>query len=786
MLNILGLSLGIAVSLLLLLILQSDLTYDRHYEKHAQIFRVGCDYFIPGMEFKSAQSARELGYVLKTEYPEVTDLTKIDQLERGLVEHQRNGKNEMRYEENLVQSDARYFKIFSHSFLTGNPETCLDDLNSVVITRSVSLRYFGSVDVVDRILVINGTPRTITAVIENHPDNTHLKFDFLLSGLSDFRDWAVENGKPTSEAFWNPDVMIYALLPENYVPSDFHAKFKATYERYFKTTGDQVGGRYSPILQPLAETHFDSTMEDDRPQANISYLIAFTVIGILIFFMACINYVNLSTAKSVSRAPEIALKKVVGSSRRTLIVSILTESMVLSIISLLVAIFLVYFVLNGTGFNLLIGKNLSVDFIGNPMLLAGSLIITLVIGLLSGIYPALFLSKIPVITALKGSYKDKKSSLVFRKALIAIQFAVSIFVVVCSLSMQHQIDFIRNKDLGFKKDNILVLPIPDSTVRKHVPVLKNELLKNTGIESITTSDGLVGTGVGSGVMFGETNSGMQQRGGICMLTVGEDFLSTMNLTLVSGRDFKLGSDTDLEGVYIANETAVEEMQLGTNPLGKKISFFHGQNLGTVIGIVKDFNSSSLHHKPEPLLLLKENRFSQFVYVRVTGENLPQTISSVQKAWTQLIPNRPFEYFFLDQRFNELYKADETQIKLLNTLSYTCVFISLLGLLGLSAFSASQRTKEIGVRKVLGATIPNIILLLSKEVILLVLAAAVIVAPLCYWLFLHWIERFAYKTDFNYLLFVIVTLSVVIFVASIVTLQSLRVASLNPAKSLKHE
>lgn len=785
-LNALGLSVGIAVSIVLLLILQSDLTYDKHYSKHNQIYRISCDYFIPGMEFKSARSARELAYVLKDEYPEVVDLTKIDLLNRCLVQFEHNGKEEMLYEENAVQSDSRYFQVFSHPFLAGHAETCLTDPASVVITRSVASRYFGAWDVVDKVLVVNGVPRKITAVIEDHPDNTHLKFGILLAGLPDFRDWAMSNGKPTSESFWNPDVMIYVLFPEQYDPSAFYSKFPATYQKHFKETGDQVGGKYTPLLQPLTETHFDAEIVADRPHANTSYIIAFTTIGLLIFIMACINYMNLATAKSIRRAGEMALKKVVGSSRSTLIISILTESVVLSLLSLLLAILLVYFVIDASPFNGLVGKHLSFDLFHNPILLLGSIIITITIGLLSGLYPALFLSQIPVISALKGVYKNNTSHLLFRKALITVQFGVSIFVVTGYLLMQEQIDFIRHKDLGFNKDNVIVLPVNDSTVRRQLAVLKNDLLKYNNIESVTVSDFLVGTGVASGVMLGESGNGMTQHAGICTLTVGEDFISTMGLSLVSGRDFKPGSDTDLRGVYIANEAAVKAMELGPDPLGKKISFFHGQNPGVVIGVVKDFNSSSLHQKPEPLLLLKETRFCEFMYLNVSGDDLPQTIHAVQETWCQHVANRPFEYFFLDQRFNEQYKSDETQIRLLNMLAYVCAFISLLGLIGLSAFSASQRTKEIGVRKVLGAEVPDILFLLSREVLVLAILAGVVVAPISYWFISSWAENFAYKTDLNYWVFVLVTFSALAFVMATVALQSLRAVMLSPVKSLKHE
>ncbi len=785
-LNILGLALGIAVSIILLLILQNDLSYDQHYANHNRIYRLGCDYHIPGMEYKSALSAREFGYILKDEFPEIHAITKVDPIERSLIKYEIDGKEKLFYEDHIIQTDSSYFQLFTHSFIEGDSETCLDDPHSAVITRSLSRKYFGHEDAINEILMLNGRSWKVTGVIEDLPENTHVKFDILISGLSVNRDWAMNEGQPISEAFWNPDVFIYLLVPDHYDPQDFLKKFPAIYTKYFKEIGDQVGGKYAPILQPLADIHFDSIMADDQPHGNIAYLYAFTGIGILIFILACINYMNLSTAKSVSRASEIALKKIVGSGKRALVLSILAESVLLSLISLLLAIGFVVLVLNGTSFNLLIGKNLIPNFFHNPLLIVGSLSISLGIGLLSGLYPAFYLSQIPVISSLKSSFKNKKSNVLFRKILITTQFAISICVVVCTLFMREQIEYVRNKDLGFTLDNVLVLPIKDTLVRNQIPVLKNELLQNTQIIAATTSETVMGMDIGSGVMMGESDTGMKQQGGVLVLSVGEDYLETMGLTLLSGRDFLPGTDTDTKGVYIANEAAVKAMGWGNDALGKKVSFFHGENLGHVVGVVKNFNSSSLHREIEPMLILKSNWFNGFMQVKLNGENLSQTIEYIKNKWARIDPNSPFEYFFLDQRFNEQYKADVVQNKLLNILSYICIFISLLGVFGLSAFSATERTKEIGVRKVLGAKVFDLIFLLSKEALTLVMLSSVFVPPISYLAINQWLENFAYRADLNYFVYLMVILAALCLVFLTVTLQSLRAANSNPVESLRYE
>lgn len=448
LLNILGLALGIAVSLVLLLILQHDLTYDTHYADHDRIYRVGGHLKATGVEFRGARSARELGEVLKAEFPEVQAFTRANNWDHVLVKYEHKGEDVAFYEEDVVRTDSTYFQVFKHKFISGDEKTCLNLINNVVVNESTARRYFGDDDPVGKSLLIDGQLWNVTAVIEDLPANTHLKFDILLSGLSRTRQWVIEDGgQVKSEAFWNPDVYLYVLMPENYQPQLFYDKFPQIFNKYYKSFGDKVGGQYDAILQPLAAIHFHSDLDSDEPLGNIAYLYAFTAIGIFIILLACINYMNLSTAKASKRATEIAMKKTLGSSRRALILSFLSESVFLSFISLLIAIAIVQLVINVPSFNELIGRQLSMNFLGNPLLFFGSIAIALGIGVLSGLYPAFVLPALPTIAALKGSYRSRHSGHALRKVLITTQFAISIFVVICTLLMQDQIEFVRRKSV---------------------------------------------------------------------------------------------------------------------------------------------------------------------------------------------------------------------------------------------------------------------------------------------------------------------------------------------------
>ncbi|HEX6890398.1 MAG TPA: ABC transporter permease [Chryseolinea sp.] len=785
-LNILGLALGIAVSIILLLILQNDLTYDKYHVNHQRIYRLGGHLQATGLEFRGARSARELGNILKEEFPEVQLVVRANNWDHTLVKYEgQDGTEKAFYEEDIIRADSTYFQMFTHEFISGNAQKCLSELRTLVITESTAKRYFGEDDPLNKSLIIDNEVWKVTGVIKDLPENTHLKFDIILSRLID-REWVMENGQLKSEAFWNPDVYTYLMFPANYDTKEFYAKFPEIFNKYFKSFGDKVGGKYDPILEPLASIHFHSDLQSDEPHGNLAYLYAFTGIGVFIIVLACINYMNLSTAKSVNRASEIAMKKTLGSGKRSLVLSFLAESVFLSFVSLLFAIGIVFTVLEATSFNQLIDKNLTPDFLNNPLLLVGSIGIALGIGIISGLYPALYLPAIPTIKALKGSFKNNRSSHTLRRILITTQFAISIFVVVCTLFMQDQIDFVRNKELGFDKENVVVLPIQDTLVQNQLTGIKAEFLQNPGITAATTSYHVPGLNVGGGsVMWAEGKEGMNQQA-FTLMFVGEDYFKTMGISLIDGREFQPGPTADVEDVFIVNEATVKLMGWGDDAIGKKVKFFHAEKDGQVIGVVKDFNFNSLHNPVEPLLIVKAREEGGFLHLKVKGENLPETMELIKSKWSKFDPNHPYEYFFVDQRFNEQYKQDEVQHKLLSGLSYVCIFISLLGLLGLSAFTAAQRTKEIGVRKVHGATIPNIIFLLYKDVMYLVLLAAVLIIPVAYYIITEWMGNFAYRTELNYLTFIAVAAFAMLFAFLTVAFHSLRTARMNPVQSLKYE
>jgi putative ABC transport system permease protein len=438
-LNVLGLALGIGVSIILLLILQNDLTFDEHYAHHERMYRLGAHYQIPGTDINIGKTARELGPILKDQYPEIEALARVETFDHSLVKYDKGNEEVMFYEEGVAQTESSYFNVFEHQLIAGDKTSCLSDAGNVLITSSVAKKYFGDDDPLNQILWINSKSRKVTGVMSDFPENTHLKFDFLLSGLPETReDWdgTMKDGKPIPLVFWNPDVYTYLLIPERYNVNAFYSRFGFIYDRYFKDP--ELDGKSTPILQPLSSIHF-SGFQDDGPHGNMTYLLTFVGIGLMIMLLACINYMNLSTAKAVSRATEIAVKKISGSHRSTLFISFLVESLFLSFISLALAIILVFAVLDLTSFNQLIGKNLSLDFT-NSALLIGAPAIALAIGIVSGLYPAVYLPTIPAISALKGTFKNRGSSQVLRKVLITVQFSISIFVVLCTLFMQSQID----------------------------------------------------------------------------------------------------------------------------------------------------------------------------------------------------------------------------------------------------------------------------------------------------------------------------------------------------------
>lgn len=778
-LNVSGLALGISVGIILMLILQYDLTYDQHHTKHNRIYRLGARQEMKGDDFHGAITARELGPVLQEEFSQIEKVTRIEVWGRTLVTIP-DTESKSFYEEEIVRTDSTYFDLFTHQFLAGDEVSCLTDLNSVVLTNTVAQKYFGTTDVIGKTILIEHAMHQVTAVIEDLPENSHLKFKILIAGLPT-RDWFND----PSESFWNPDVYTYLLVKERFEPTEFAIAFQTIYDKYFKATGDRIEGKYTPVLEPLASIHFQSTLKADLPQGNRMYLYSLVAVGGFIILLACINYMNLATARSASRLKEIAIKKTLGSGNRILTNYFFVEAILLSLISFSIALVFINVILELTPFNLLIGKNLAFDMARQPELLLVSVALAIGIGCLAGAYPALVLSRIPALSTLRATNASHVSGTTIRRMLIGVQFAVSVFVVITALFMQDQINFVKSRNLGFKKENVLIIPIQDTTIQKQVVPIQNEILKNPNILSVTTSQNVIGmtnTHEKWG-LWAESKEGMKVTG-FTVFFVGENYLQTMGIELKAGRDFRVGEQADLLNSFLANEAAVKAMGWH-DPIGKRVKFYQAKEDAHVIGVVKDFHFASLHAAIEPALICKIPQENGFLQVRVTG-NVTEAIQSIQKQWNLYDSSYPFEYFFLDKEFNDQYKADLTQIKLLHVLSSVCIFVSILGLIGLSSFHALRRTREFGIRKVLGARTTHLISLLSREAIILMAAASLVAAPASIWISRWWKEGFAFRSPTDYLMVMLVFMIAIGLVFSVVLLQSYQTARANPVDSLKYE
>lgn len=785
-LNMLGLTLGIAVGVVLMLYLQHELGYDKHFAKYDQIYRYTNHMRAQGADFNVAQSSRRLGKIFKDDLPEVAEFVRFLRTGQVLISNEDGADIRQFYEQDVYLTDSTIFKVFDHEFVEGNPATCLVGPGKMVITKSVKEKYFGSSPAIGKRLTVSrfGT-REVTAVISDLPNNTHLKYDILLSHVPVI-DWDQGgDAERTSEIFWNPSTYTYLLLPKGYDVQQFYDKFPAIYDKTFKLFAQRIEGSVDPELQRIDRIHFHSEKERDRPTGNIGYLYTFAAIGVFIILLACINYTNLATARSASRTSEMGIRKVLGNSRGKLFFNVILEALIMSAIAMILANAITYMAVEWTSFNDLIGVDLQMDYLNNPMLIYGNLLIMLLIGLFSGFYPALYIPSIPVVMALKGTFTGDKASALLRKALITFQFVISLFVIICTLLMDAQVKFMANKDLGFSTEQTMLIQVRDSLTETRVETISNELMKNPNILGTTNSYGLPGRAVSGQVMMVEKDSGMVQQH-VNSLYVGKNYLDLMNIEVIDGRAFREDSEDEFYNSYLVNEAAVKAFGWGDRVLGRKIKFFHGEREFKVVGVFKDFNYQSLHNPISPLFIVFDRDRGGTFYVKLKNEQMQETLQYIQEVWTRFAPERPYDYTFLDDVYLEQYQADQTQQRLISLLSVLSIIISLLGLIGLSAFTASQRAKEISIRKVLGARISTLLWIFSKDYIYLILIAFVIAVPLADYAIVEWMSDFAYRMPINLLYYLIPGFLVLLLGLFTVSFQSLRSAKADPVEGLRKE
>jgi len=804
-LNIFGLALGLSVSIIILLYVQSDKTFDMSHEKWDQVYRVESKFYIPPKNDEFALTSIALAETMMMEFPEIQAFTRVQNAGQVLFRIEDNNF----YVDEMYFADSAMFKIFTHEFIQGDPETALIEPNSLVLTESTAKRMFGEKNPLNELVKTDTNTFTVKGIIKDLPDNVHLTFNGLISYSTISSGQPPLNAQQRSGQLWNIGTYSYVLMPKNYDVSEIHNNFQPFFDKYMAPITQFAPSlreaSFEPRLVPLNEVHFNSKVQYDLPTGNSAYTQAFMAIGIFVLILASINYMNLATARATKRGKEVGIKKVLGSTKGKLVSQFLSESILITTFSLLLAIGFTYAVLYGTNVNDILGKELVLDWANNQLLTFGAIGITLILGVISGIYPAFYLSAISVISAMKGSVKSGPGSMFMRKFLVAFQFFISIGVVISTLLMSNQINFMRDKDLGFNKDNVIIIPTRDSTVSKRLEVIQNELRENPNIIDVTTAFGLSAsnTNVGNSLIGGGRQV-MQVEGADTvmvtdtynMMRIGKNFVKAMQMEIVAGRDFDDDIQTDLSNSVLVNEAMVERMGWD-DPIGKKVA-----NAGVqapparVIGVVKDFNAFSLHVAVEPMIIMRYERFGVPItqlnppmVIHAKSGTLQQTLNFLENKYAELDPSHPFEYGLLDTQAENLYRNDQRQSKMTAVLSYICILISCLGLLGLASYATATRIKEIGVRKVLGATIPQLVFLIFRDIMLLVIVGFALAIPISYLLIEDWLQVFQYTINLPTVIIGAAAIAGFIAVGiafATVSFHSLKAARQNPVRALRYE
>ena len=776
--NILGLTIGITCSMFLFMYILDELSYDRYHKNADNIYRIVSNIKEPDNAFTWAVAQIPLAEELRNNYPEVTNAVRFFGTPRTLY---KNGDKQF-YEEDFYLADSTVFDMFSYEFVKGDQATALDMPFSIVLTESIAKKYFGEADPVGQSIQNQQNEEfKITGVLKDVPHNSHFRFDALLS----------RNTRPQNQGGWGGfGVFTYIQLPADYNLDKMYVSLDTIVKQKVNPIFAQFGITVKYELQRISDIHLYSKIQDEAEAGgDISYIYIFGAVAIFMLVIASINYMNLATARSANRAKEVGIRKVMGSQRTQLIYQFITESVVIALISLMLSIILIYTLL--PLFNSLSSKQIPFTYILQNQIIFSLLSIVILVGVVGGSYPALYLSGFNPVIVLKGKLSAKGGSVFFRKSLVVLQFSISIFMLISTLIVFDQLSFLRNKDLGFAKDQVIRISLSDRELRSKSEVLVNKMKQTKGIELVGTSNVSPGERVGKNILKVEDNEGKLVDRGVDLFNADFDFVDALGMTIVTGRNFSRDVLSDTSQAVLVNESMVKRMSWD-EPLGKKfICEQCGQdNVNIewrVVGVVKDYHQNSLYDAIEPLLMIlgKNNRY---VFVRINSGNFSEVISALENTWKEVNPNHPFEYNFLNQDFDSQYKADEKRSEIFTTFSGLTIVIACLGLLGLAAFTTEQRTKEIGIRKVIGASVNGLLVLISQEFFILVGLGMVLAFPAAWYFTDSWLQNFAYRIDLESEWPTFVISSVLAFLITIITVgyHVMRAAIANPVKSLRDE
>ncbi|MGD1892991.1 MAG: ABC transporter permease [Cyclobacteriaceae bacterium] len=803
LINIIGLAIGLATCLLIVAYVLNELSYDRYHTKADRIYRSYLDFQMGGQQGEFAVSPAPMAGVFKDVYPEIEETVRFRTQGEYTVFYDDKPYKEVE----VAFADSTLFNVFDIPLLLGDTATALTEVNSLIINATSAEKYFGSdwrnSNPLGKTLLLGSrkTPYQVTGVYEDFPTNSHIPFTMMLSMAT--------RGESRSEEWLSNNFHTYFVLREHTDVAALDEKIQATFvsyavpqlEKYTNASYEEfleAGNYFHYYLQPLTDIHLYSDL-DIELQANgdIRYVYIFSFIALFVLLIACFNFMNLATARSAGRAKEVCIRKALGSVRQQLIRQFLLEAVIISLLSLALALLLAEFAL--PYFNDLADKQIRLDYVGQWYYLPVALLVALSVGLLAGSYPAFFLSAFRPAVVLKGKLSGGAKSNWLRSTLVVLQFSISIMLIISTVVVFRQLDHIQQRKLGYDREHVLVLH-NTYHLGEQIDAFKNELLRQPNIINAAISGYLPAQSFNSNsnAIFPDKNVQSDYTTTVPWWNIDYDYVPTLGMKIVEGRNFSRDFATDSTAMLV-NQAAVKQFNLdkdGESPLGKVLSTFSGNGQEimsfTVVGVVEDFNYETMRRRINPMVMLLcgvgqyGGRSTGAVSLRITPENINQTITAVEDQWNQFLPDLPFEYSFLDERFNNMYQSEQKVGDIFTLFCILAIFIACLGLFGLAAFMAEQRTKEIGIRKVLGASVISVVVMFSKDFTRLVLIALLIATPIAYFAMNEWLSDFAYRVPLGLGIFLVSGLAALVVAWLTVSFQSFKAAIVNPAKSLRSE
>ncbi|MBN1273828.1 MAG: ABC transporter permease [Candidatus Aminicenantes bacterium] len=778
--NIAGLTIGMAVCFLILLWVYEELRFDSFHAHADRIYRI-CTDLHAGTHLRTPMTMPELAKALVRDYPEVQNAVRIERPRRVPV----RVEDELFFQEEVCFADSSLFEIFSFPLISGDNRRLLQEPYTVVLTEETALKIFKEKDVVGKVLEIEGKEYTVTGIAAEVPPHSHIRFKAVRSFETLYRERRAD-----MENWLNIQYYAYLLLEDAKAAQRVEEKLPVTINTFMGETLDVMGGSIQFFLQSLTRIHLFSKLWGEMSvNGDIGLVRLFAGIAFFILCIACFNFINLTTARMSTRLPEIGIRKSLGSDRRLLVFQFIGESLLYAMVSFLLAH--VFMTLAAPVFSSFIGGAFRPSFVKKTWIFAAFLGIALVVGALSGLYPAFYLSSFHPVRILQKGLERGKGHHHFRNMLVTFQFAVSIVLIIGAVIIYQQIRFLKTKNYGYDDNRVVVLPGARGLLQKaSLESVRKEFLGVPGVDETAFSYLVPGRGVQKAIVYPEGFTESQPQT-VARWEVDTHYLPLMDIKVVSGRPFNETRDSDKTEAVIINEMTARVFGW-KEPLGKtfRVSVRGGQAEATavvrVIGVVRDFHIASLHQKIEPLLIFNDTSRIGYISLKLASENLSRTLALIAEKWRVLEPDRPFEYFFLDDSFECFYRSEERMGRLSVAFSIVAVFLACLGLFSLSAFLTERRTKEIGIRKVLGASVPGIVRFLSKEFLLLALAANVLAWPAAYYGLVRWLNSFAYRIDIGFGPFVLAAVAAVLGAFFSVSLQTIRAARANPVDSLRYE